>query len=89
MLLPGTQKTFHTVCLFLLVKLTRLKIKSDCLSLIIEVLYPQILLLLFSEMYTALMAACGAPGYKEDDVLNVVTLLLGKGADVNAHDRYR
>lgn len=39
-------------------------------------------------MYTSLMAVCGASGYKEDDVLNVVNLLLSKGAEVNAHDRY-
>jgi len=38
-------------------------------------------------MYTALMAVCGASGYREDDVLLVVNSLLAKGADVNAHDR--
>ncbi|XP_053378244.1 ankyrin repeat, SAM and basic leucine zipper domain-containing protein 1-like [Mercenaria mercenaria] len=40
------------------------------------------------DMYTVLMAACGAGGYLEDDVLAVVELLLGKGAEVNAYDRY-
>ena len=38
-------------------------------------------------MYTVLMAACGAGGYREEDVLAVVELLLGKGAEVNAYDR--
>jgi len=38
-------------------------------------------------MYTVLMAACGASGYKEEDVLSVVTLLLGKGAEINSYDR--
>jgi ankyrin repeat protein len=39
------------------------------------------------DMYTVLMAACGAGGYQEDDVLAVVELLLGNGANVNAYDR--
>lgn len=40
------------------------------------------------DQYTVLMAACGAHGYQEDDVLAVVDLLLEKGASVNTYDRY-
>ena len=38
-------------------------------------------------MYTVLMAACGAAGYSEQDVLECVTLLLEKGAKVDECDR--
>lgn len=41
-----------------------------------------------TDMFTVLMAACGAGGYREDDVLAVIDLLLGKGTEVNAYDRY-
>ncbi|KAL4227063.1 Ankyrin repeat [Mactra antiquata] len=40
------------------------------------------------DMYTVLMAACGAGGFKEDDVENVIRILLGKGAKANTYDRY-
>ncbi|KAH3892486.1 hypothetical protein DPMN_016604 [Dreissena polymorpha] len=40
------------------------------------------------DMYTVLMAACGAGGYSEADVLAVVNLLLDRGAEASAFDRY-
>ena len=40
-----------------------------------------------ADKYTVLMAACGASGYKEEEVLKCVDLLIDKGSEVNVYDR--
>ena len=53
-----------------------------------------IILLLFcimcvalADLYTVLMATCGANSQKGEVLLESVTLLIDKGADVNTRDR--
>ena len=42
---------------------------------------------IFADKYTVLMAACGASGYKEEEVLKCVNILLDKRSEVNSYDR--
>ena len=40
-----------------------------------------------ADMYYVLMAACGSSGFKEEEVVKCVNLLLDRGAEVNVYDR--
>ena len=42
----------------------------------------------YLDLYTVLMSACSKTGGNESDILKCIELLIQKGADVNAFDRY-